>query len=152
MDSPIFGPPISRHRTATFLILPLFTVVIATGCGESLGTVSGTVTFEGKPLPTGRVVFHPEDTSSAPAFARLNTDGLYRLARAKGVQGVTPGKYRVSIQSALKESDPQFLTFTREYPIPENYANEEATPLSAEVVVGNNIFDFEVPKRAPTRK
>jgi hypothetical protein len=130
-----------------YLLIPLLLVLSAIGCSEPVGTVSGTVTLDGKPLPTGRVVFHPEERRFAPAFARLDVDGHYELKRAKGKRGAAPGKYRVSIQRAGKEGDPKFQVVARAFPIPEIYGNEESTPLVAEVLAGENTINFDIPKR-----
>jgi hypothetical protein len=69
------------------------------GCdpGETLYDVSGTVTFEGKPVPKGLIFFDPDVTkggSGGQGFANI-LDGKYNTAdKGKGVRG---GAYTVRI-------------------------------------------------------
>src|SRR5688572_18410502 len=79
------------------------------GCGRSDGRqlVSGTVTFQGKPLDQGTIDFYAAGKSTVEAGA-LITEGKYEIPADKGL---LPGKYLVKIQS------------TEAFPItPEEYA------------------------------
>jgi hypothetical protein len=59
--------------------------------------VSGTITFDGKPLPEGKIQFQPVG-SDGPAVIAVGAvqDGTFSIDRPSGP---TPGKYRVMISS-----------------------------------------------------
>ena len=63
------------------------------GCGTSLATVEGTVTFDGKPVESGSIVFEPADGAGPSAGGQIQ-NGKYKLA---GEAGVMPGKKVVRI-------------------------------------------------------
>jgi hypothetical protein len=68
-------------------------LLLAAGCGSSGGLteVTGTVRFQGRPLPSGSVTFVGAD--GARSHSAINETGEYR------VQGVARGKARISVVS-----------------------------------------------------
>ena len=83
------------HRRVTLSLrlfsLCLAAVVFCLGCGKSgpeMVPVRGTVTFGGKPLPTGIVKFIPE--SGPPSPAAIGQDGTYQTK-------AVPGKHTVVV-------------------------------------------------------
>jgi hypothetical protein len=110
-------------------------------------TVRGTVTFQGRPLSGGLVVFAPDrerGNAGRPVSAAVAADGTYRLA-VDGGAAVTPGWYRVAIADpaewAVRETGlPRF---------PPALRRPDRAGLDREVVAGKeNVFDFliEVPE------
>src|SRR3954447_10861772 len=89
----------SRFRpTATVWALPLAAVLVGCG-GERVYHVSGTVTYQGKPVPVGNIVFEPDPSAGnkgPAAFAKIK-DGHYdtSLGDARGTVG---GPHLVRIQ------------------------------------------------------
>jgi hypothetical protein len=74
-------------------------VLVAGGCGdgEKLFDVSGTVTFDNKPVPKGMVYFDPDPTaggSGPQGFAPLE-DGVFDTA--KGGKGIRGGGYVIRV-------------------------------------------------------
>ena len=71
-------------------------LVVLGGCdnGPVRHKVSGTITFEKKPLKNGTITFYPESTGTQAGT--VIADGKYLIPRDKGL---LPGKYRVSISS-----------------------------------------------------
>ena len=59
-------------------------------------SVSGNVTFDGNPLPAGRIQFQPIGTEPAPMAVGDIEDGRFSIDRSGGP---SPGKYRVMISS-----------------------------------------------------
>lgn len=126
------------------------------GCGSSgdrpqLGTVSGNVTMDGKPLVGVVVNFSPENgrTSSGVTDAQ----GNYVLIYAHGVKGAQVGKHTVHISSQAGEQgggDPNAEGGTSNAPtvdyfkgkIPEKY--DQKSTLTATVAAGSNTFDFKL--------
>jgi len=81
--------------SATFLIL-------ATGCGNigSLAPVSGTVTYDGEPVPKLKVVFSPEpvgDNNNVGPYSQGVTDenGRFKLATRYKDNGAFIGRHRL---------------------------------------------------------
>ena len=67
------------------------------GCGGSGANVSGTVTFDGRPIANGTITFQPTEDSSLqnPIQARIN-DGSFSI---ESHQMLLPGKYEVAIRA-----------------------------------------------------
>jgi hypothetical protein len=84
---------------ALFLVGAL-TVGVLTGCGGDRGperaVVSGTVSYNGKPVPEGMVRFMPGADSQAPIAGATITDGKYHVDMHGGVPVGSP---RVSIEA-----------------------------------------------------
>ena len=69
----------SRTR-ATLIVLAILPAIVFAGCGgERVYNLSGTVTFQGKPVPAGHIVFEPDASAGnkgPAAFAKIK-DGHY---------------------------------------------------------------------------
>lgn len=83
MRSPRFG----RIATALALALALF------GCSRPVGSVSGTVTYNGKPLKGGSVIFISLDGNPGHS-ADISETGAYSLSK------VTAGQYKVCVDTS----------------------------------------------------
>jgi hypothetical protein len=68
--------PLRRFAPALALAATCF---FATGCSESTGTVSGTITVNGKPLPAGLITFESQ-VGKHDAFSAAIKDGKYETA------------------------------------------------------------------------
>ena len=86
-------------RTSVYgLVLFLIVVVLGSlGCqkGETLGAVSGDVTFQGKPVTQGVVMFRNAG-QGIYVTAPLDEQGHYVVKQATGA-GLPPGEYQVSV-------------------------------------------------------
>jgi hypothetical protein len=124
----------------TIRLLKLFGVlacVLVGGCQKAsdLVDVTGTVTWNGKPIPTGMIVMQPMDPQHAASGCKI-ADGKF-LLRTK------PGKMRVQVEGvrATTQRDPQSGTFMGEMYIPARYNTE--SELEANITRdGENRFDF----------
>jgi hypothetical protein len=65
---------------SSFLELMALAILGTSGCAPSTGSVSGTVTYKGKNLPYGRVLFVCAD--GTVVSGRINTDGTYTIPQA----------------------------------------------------------------------
>lgn len=124
-------------------------LVLAAGCAESKKPVTGQVTFDGKPLEAGMIVFTPVDANVKAVGGAPIINGAYTIPG--GEKGLPPGKYKVAITSGdntkPKEETPG--TGGQEGPgaerIPKQYNAE--TKLTADVTAaGPNNFDFKLDK------
>ena len=128
--------------------IPLLTagLLLAAGCGKAepaVATVKGAVTFQGRPLAGGLVVFAPDrDKGNAgkPVSATVGPDGWYHLT-ADGSSQVAAGWYRVAIAdapgwSADDSRGPRF---------PAALRRPDRAGLDREVLAGReNVFHFEI--------
>jgi hypothetical protein len=73
--------------------------VLAAGCGAGTGTVSGKVTYLGKPVPAGRITFRPADPKQNTVSADLDADGNFPPV------ALPTGEVTVSIDN--REFEPQ---------------------------------------------
>ena len=76
-----------------------------TGCGGDQGpervVVSGTVTYNGQPIPKGDIRFMPVATSAMPMAGAEIIDGKYKV---DGRGGVPVGTYKIEIEAYRMKS------------------------------------------------
>jgi hypothetical protein len=97
--------------------------------------VSGTVTFDGKPLDGATVTFHPEAKDGKKATGKTDANGNYTL-KTDGAEGAAPGKHRVLI--SLKRGEKEL--------IPLKYSDRATTPLVVEVAPAVKQYDLNLTK------
>lgn len=140
-------------------------LVQAPGCSDDgFGkrySVTGTVSYDGKPLPSGTVNFIPEDPKGQPASGTI-VNGRYNLTTHTPDDGALPGKYRVTISSfsgdmaKVQEEANQAAGVQHAMPdqtavakaqkslIPEKYGSFEGSGLSADVKTESNTINFDL--------
>lgn len=129
-----------RRLTAGLLAVG---VVWAAGCGGGPKTyrVSGTVTFNGQPVPMGKIYFDPDTAAggSGPSGFADIVDGKFDTSAANG-KGVAGGPTVVRIQGHKKESadaisgygPPLFAEHTVKADLPREAATKDFdVPVSA---------------------
>jgi hypothetical protein len=134
-------------RRPRCLLALLLGVVVIAGCGDANArqAVTGTVSFQGRPLDQGRIYFAPTAEGVSEAGATIE-DGKYSIP---GDVGLVPGTYKVSIfsydRTGAKVSsdevpgDPGAAQFKER--IPEQYNKQ--SKLTAEITAsGRNVFNF----------
>lgn len=126
-----------RAARASFAVIGTVLAIATAGCGGSevdLGTVSGIVTMDGKPLPQALVRFVPESGGRASSSV-TDEEGKYNLLYTARVEGALVGPAKVTITTG----DPEM---SKQYPetVPARY-NEETT-LQVEVEPGHNEHNF----------
>ncbi|TWT66930.1 hypothetical protein Pla123a_43590 [Posidoniimonas polymericola] len=120
------------------------------GGGEKTYPVSGVVTFEGKPLAGGSLVFEP--LSPAPktgkmysARGKIGPEGQFRLSTFGDQDGAPPGRYRVGVTPRVKVWQSEEI---REAPpqnsIPPNYTSPSSSGLEFEVKSERNEIDINL--------
>ncbi len=122
--------PIRNRLTVTAALATVW----LTGCGNrpvvhaDRATVSGTVTFAGKPLPGGSVAFISTADPAKRVTGILQEDGTFRVA------DVPVGKVDVAI-----DTEPMKIGAPKRYvTIPENYRNPATSGLNYDVMPGDN--------------
>ncbi len=118
-----------RPSSLQFLVLAVIGILPLTfGCGRSGPArypVTGVVSWQGKPLETGAVMFVPED---GPAVtSTIDTNGRYRLNAAAGDHGVAV--------AALPEPPPDadVMTYMAQPLIPPRFGRAETSGLRVTV-------------------
>lgn len=143
-----------------------FFALAAAGCGPSAGSVSGNITFEGKGIPVGTVVFVPANGADVSGSIY---EGKYLVDK------VPPGEAKVFITVPTSEPaaggmpafaqgakigwekkgppkgapvpegfDPSKVDKLPNVKIPAQYTDAATTPLKYTVVIGKQEKDFEL--------
>lgn len=121
-------------------VLLLLAAIMLTGCGgpkpfnPDIGTVTGTVTMDGKPLADANIVFIPI-VMGPQSTATTDASGKYKLIYTKGGDGAVVGEHAVSIRTVKVGSGEKET-------LPEEY--NDHTTLTAKVKQGENTIDFEL--------
>lgn len=143
---------------------PILLLLLAAGC-SSKGTVVGKVTYKGKPLSAGMVLFVPEQGGGA--FRGDIQDGEYH------VEKIPPGPVKIAITPASTSSPMEYVMkmrppadvlekaapgtsveqFTQPAPppqaasIPEKFLNPDTSGLTYTVQSGSQRHDIELPAK-----
>jgi hypothetical protein len=136
------------HAAACGLIL-----LGVVGCGQgTMAKVSGTVTWQGKPVPDAMVAFVHKNRPGATG--RTDAAGRFSLTTFQPGDGAHFGSFRVAIEpfkpgSGPDAAPPSPLERPKPAPerkdIPEVYRSPATSPLTAEVVAGKmNVIDFKL--------
>jgi hemoglobin len=96
---------------------------------EETATVSGHVTYKGKPLPSGMVSFHSK--ANKTKNAAIEVDGTYQAKLA-------PGDYRVTVAVAADKQGKKPVN------LPEKYADSKTSGLKYTAVKGKQDVDIEL--------
>jgi hypothetical protein len=144
-------------RIGCLLILGLAT----TGCGRGTATVSGRVTYKGRPLPSGTVTIY--DADSSVRTGQIAPDGTYVITEiATGSAAITvattpPLPARELLHITKPPPDPtnppkvsqvkasgRSETAGRYVPIPARYRKLGESGLRYTVRRGNQTFDIDL--------
>lgn len=136
--------------TRSGLIAACLGLITLVGCGGPYdATVSGTVKFNGAPVPRGTVSFKPQSTG-ADAFGQINADGTY-LLRTGREEGLKSGPYTVSVAAnETPPPNPKGGPPPMGKPItPEWYRDPATSGLTFTVAPGDNTIDLELNATPP---
>jgi len=135
-------------RLAAF-VSALVVASTSPGCGPSgpeMARVSGTVTYEGKPVPLGTVSFVAKDANGRNATGAIQSDGSYTLQTEKPGDGAQVGEYAVTISATeaplLDYIPPKPVPVKRH--VPEKYEKPDTSGLTATVKSGSNTIPFDL--------
>ncbi len=129
----------SLHKLNSFILLSA--MVFTVGCTPSdIGTVTGTVTADGQPLPGALIEFYPK-AGGGSSQARTDEDGKYELIRDRETMGAAVGEHEVRISTfgSVETGD-----YGKESPetLPAKYNLK--SELLETVNPGRNVIDFEL--------
>jgi hypothetical protein len=128
-------------RSLLHVIALGFFSVILSGCGgvEPMAQVSGTVTFKGKPIPAGNVMFTPDvSLSGGQVRMFMVKDGAYDSSKDPS-PGLKPRKYEVTVMGYDGNRIPNYFQGKQIF-------NAVTEPMT--VAPGESKKDFVVPDSA----
>ncbi|WP_146118486.1 carboxypeptidase-like regulatory domain-containing protein [Blastopirellula marina] len=127
------------------------------GCGGptgDMGTVTGTVTLDGAPLPGVMVTFTPAD-GERESFGVTNSSGVYKLRYTTQIMGAKKGEHQVRIspvgveptvpvskKAAVVPKGDDGDSAEKATSVPKHYYGEDY--LTREVQAGSNTIDLEL--------
>lgn len=139
-----------------YYFLPCLAVLALSGCGPSVGSVSGTVTYKGKPLASGKVTFVASDqkVKTSP----IGTDGSYSIDK------VTVGPAKIAVDPPIPPApmmppgmkmDPSKMDApaasapppppkSQEPSFPQQYQDPEKSGLTHTVISGKQQHNIEL--------
>ncbi len=127
------------HYLCRWLPLLITVPLLASGCGPAPPTtikVKGVVTYAGEKLTSGTIAFVPETVAPGepihPVAVELNPAGEYDLSTFKAGDGITPGKYLVTVVAYDRPPDPG-TPGQEVWSIPRKYGNPQTSGLKAEI-------------------
>jgi hypothetical protein len=153
-----------------FALLAVCGAVAMTSCGteDTFGkryAVSGTVTYNDKPLEKGKISFVPEDSKGVGASGVID-NGSYTLSTGGNSDGARAGKYKVTITAkeessakakadfskASNRTDPEYVPgrflaaaeAQAKSLIPTGYGDVRTTTLTADVKEQSNTINFKL--------
>lgn len=121
-----------RRRALASALLVAIAILHATGCWRpEMGTVTGTVTQAGIPVPAAEVTFL---TAGRPtSVGTTDAEGRFTLSTRRLNDGAYAGQHVVVITQSPASARP------------DKYQSPETTPLRAEVVAGRaNTVTFDL--------
>jgi len=154
----------TSNRAAGLMASLIAFAALGYGCGpdDGLGTrysVSGTVTYNGKPLPKGSISFTPDDATTGRAASGSIVDGVYTLTTQSPDDGALPGSYKVGIsavevdltkasakakKTGMMISQGEIAKSKRTNSVPSKYLLPESSGLTAKVEEKSNTIDFQL--------
>jgi hypothetical protein len=123
-------------------IFILVVVAIASGCGAdgpSRYSISGSVTFQGKPVPVGFIKFEPDTSkgNAGPGAGAPIKDGRYTVPSDKGVVG---GHYRAIVDGF--DGVPAIIDGEKSQ---DGKLSFSSRPVQMELPQKDTTWDIEVP-------
>ena len=125
--------------------LLMIALMLQVGCGPSgpeIARVQGTVTMDGKPLPSAIIMFVP--VGGRPSVSETDANGKYVLEFSGGRKGAIPGINRVEINTgrlAYEKDGKNYPAVKESVPVQYN----RLTTLEFNVEAGkNNTADFAI--------
>ena len=134
---------------ASLLVLSAALAITPMACsrsGPELASVTGKVTYQGKPVMKGTVSFVATEPSRRNATGLLDPNGMYKLQTEEPGDGAELGDYDVTIFS----HDEPILDYTPKEPVkpkplvPTKYESPKTSGLKRTVKSGSNTMNFEL--------
>lgn len=142
----------ARRWAQLLPILPILALLSGCGSSEPMGSVTGTLLLEGKPLPAGHGVVFMEPQSGALSYSMTDAQGKFTLK-----DKLPLGQYEVSVrpidpEAAMEEVSAEALIDNPElgkkgafvFDFPKQYSEPTTSGLKFEVKEGENDFTIDM--------
>lgn len=141
-------------------LLVLFSLLVGCSGGPVIAPVKGKITYMGKIIDQGIIMFLPEQGPAATA--NIEKDGTYILTTSRKNDGAVVGKHKVTIQAtkvsggsfetpkSIEEENQQsrsnkiLVAGKVTWLVPEKYSMDKSSTLTADVKNQPNIIDFDI--------
>ena len=124
----------------------LFGIVGCGGSDSNLGKVEGVVLLNGKPVPSGKVVFQP--AAGRGAVGVIQPDGTFTMGTYGDTDGAVIGEHKVAIvayeAAKVGRPDPTAPRAPVKALVPERYLAPGTSGLTFEVKAGDNPAEFKL--------
>lgn len=101
-------PEVSAGFSGFSVLVIAASLVAAGGCGQpglpGVVPISGRVTLDGEPLPSGEIRYLPKSPEGRMARGRLDDRGRFELTTLRQGDGALPGEYEIVILAPVEES------------------------------------------------
>ena len=116
-----------------------------TGCGPpglpNMVPIRGTVTLDGKPLSTGKVLYLPSVPGGRQASGEISADGKFQLTTLRTGDGAQAGDYKIVViayqpyagDPTREEIEAAGGKLERKLAIPEKFTTPETSGLAEKV-------------------
>lgn len=142
----LFSDCIRALKLGLAMVLPALVIGCGGSGGPEMATVTGKVTYQGKPLTKGTISFISTDPSRSNANSVIGPDGSYSLQTTNPGDGAVVGEYKVIVSdvdpNSLNTAAPGEPVKKQERLIPEKYENPDSSGLTRKVESGRNTFDI----------
>jgi hypothetical protein len=137
--------PATANLTFVTTTLVAWAIGFLTGCGNGnlpeMGTVSGIVTLDGKPVKDAVVRFQP--SNGRGSRAKTDADGVYELGYVGSGEGALIGDHHVTITTQWMDEDRKtHKIVSHPETLPARYNSK--SDLNRTVVAGHNEINFEL--------
>jgi hypothetical protein len=139
----------SAFRLAALLVAAASVGVL--GCGKKTATITGTVTYNNKPVTSGEVIFLSQD-GHASAHAPIHADGSFTVTNAPvgpvqvAVDNPPPTKVQVTSKNGndpeVREARQQAAHYVA---TPLKYRDPKQSGLHFDARPGSNEYDITLP-------
>ncbi|MEX0643075.1 MAG: hypothetical protein WD468_10265 [Pirellulales bacterium] len=134
------------------LLIAIVSVLLLCGCNRASDTkrvVMGTVKYQGKAIPFGKILLMPDADTQAPPAGTFISDGEYSIDAKNGVMF---GSYNVEIKgfpakpgaSSVGPADPEYMVDRGQF-LPAKYNAETELKLIVEPGRATLIHNFDLP-------
>lgn len=143
------GHESNQSTVVSLMVIAGLATSSLSGCERSgntpeLGSVHGTVTLDGQPLPEASISFQPTE-SGRIALATTDEDGYYELQYSQTHEGAVLGRHVVRIstgQDGYDDGEEVHPPIPEKVPVQYNRDALDNVDMNVEIGVGDNQFDF----------
>ncbi len=142
---------ITIHQVTLIAIVAVPAVTVCGCTGDRVATVSGTITFKGKPMPGGTITFVSEDRTKQEMVA-ISANGTYTASRVPW-GNVLIGIQPVAKKLAVENKAPKDKGFARPQAegqyvdIPDYLQNPATSKITLNVDANQKPFDIPLPDK-----